>query len=79
MSQWRKWAGYDSAKQCNQESQDYYEMYLKAKQLGPENSDEIARTAGFTADERRIFGPWIETAFACSTCVPTDDPRLVDK
>lgn len=64
LSQWQIWSGYDSAKQCNEETKHVYEVYLTAKnRLGPGKVDELAQKAGFDGDERKIFGPWMENAF----------------
>jgi hypothetical protein len=79
-SHWQIWSGYDSAKQCNEETKHFYEVYLTAKnRLGSGKVDELAQKAGFTGDERKIFAPWMENAFSYGVCVPSDDPRLKGK
>jgi hypothetical protein len=53
LNQWQMYAGFDSAKECNQASDDDYQEYLKVKQnLSPEKIDELAKKAGFNGDER---------------------------
>jgi hypothetical protein len=77
LNQWQKWAGFDSAKECNQASDNYYQGYLRAKRnLSPQKMDELAKAAGFDGNERLIFGPWMEQSFSHAICVPADDSQL---
>ena len=76
--QWELLPGsWNSADDCNQQAQRNDKLYLAAKRRSDYwEIDRLAKTAGFTGADRKIFGLWMDQAYSHAVCVPTNDPRL---